>query len=295
MLQIIKSYMMPIAMLIGFIFYKQFSQLAFLTPFLIGIMLFITYANIAFDKIRFSKFHYILLGIQLLGSTLIYCVLLPLNETLAQGAMICVLAPTATAAPVIAGMLGGDVESLTAYSLLCNLAIAFFAPICFALTGNVDAASFWHSVILIGEKVFALLLLPFILAYLLHRFLPKVHRQLKALKIISFYLWSFSLVIITGKTVHFVLEQATSYLLEIAIASAAFIICLSQFILGRYIGSKYGNTISGGQALGQKNTILAIWMAQTYLNPIASVAPGAYVLWQNMVNSFQVWRVRKTL
>jgi BASS family bile acid:Na+ symporter len=53
--------------------------------------------------------------------------------------------------------------------------------------------------------------------------------------------------------------------------------------------------VAGGQGLGQKNTVLAIWMAQTFLNPISSIAPGAYVLWQNMFNSWQVWRARKTL
>jgi len=47
--------------------------------------------------------------------------------------------------------------------------------------------------------------------------------------------------------------------------------------------------------LGQKNTILAIWMAQMYLNPISSIAPGAYVLWQNIINSYQVWLHRKNL
>ena len=66
-----------------------------------------------------------------------------------------------------------------------------------------------------------------------------------------------------------------------------------QFWFGRRIGRKYDDIVAGGQGLGQKNTILAIWMAQAYLNPISSIAPGAYVLWQNMINSWQVWRSRK--
>ena len=36
------------------------------------------------------------------------------------------------------------------------------------------------------------------------------------------------------------------------------------------------------ELLGQKNTVLAIWMAYTYLNPLSSVGPGSYVLWQNI-------------
>jgi len=37
---------------------------------------------------------------------------------------------------------------------------------------------------------------------------------------------------------------------------------------------------------------LAIWMAQTYLAPLSSIAPAAYVLWQNLINSWQLWRAK---
>ena len=42
----------------------------------------------------------------------------------------------------------------------------------------------------------------------------------------------------------------------------ALVACCLQFFLGKTIGSIYNDRISGGQALGQKNTILAIWMAK---------------------------------
>ena len=59
------------------------------------------------------------------------------------------------------------------------------------------------------------------------------------------------------------------------------------------IGTRYSDRISAGQALGQKNTVLAIWMAYTYLDPLSSVGPGSYVLWQNLFNSYQLWKKRK--
>ena len=37
----------------------------------------------------------------------------------------------------------------------------------------------------------------------------------------------------------------------------------------------------------------SIWMAHTYLHPLAALGPGAYVVWQNLFNSYQLWRVRK--
>ena len=86
-----------------------------------------------------------------------------------------------------------------------------------------------------------------------------------------------------------------SYRLELLIAATSLLICLLQFIGGRAIGARYGRTVAGGQGLGQKNTILAIWLTQTYLNPLATLGPGLYVLWQNLVNSWQIWnKMRQT-
>ena len=100
--------MLPLAMLSGAFFYEFFQQLAFLTPYLIFSMLFITYCKLSFRDLRFSPLHLWLLLIQIAGSVLIYGLLVWFDPILAQGMMICVLAPTATAAAVITGMLGGS-------------------------------------------------------------------------------------------------------------------------------------------------------------------------------------------
>ena len=296
MLQKIKSYMMPIAMITGGLFYEYVSVLSFCMPYLIAIMLFITYCNISLRDIRISRLHFWLLIIQIIGSITVYLLLVRFNPIIAQGAMICILAPTATSAPVIAGMLGGNMASLATYSLLSNMTVAFIAPIVFAWVGNADAASFGHSVIAISQNVVGLLLLPFVCALILKKVLPRVHDQIRKKKDISFYMWSVALTIVTGKTLKFIIEQESpNYMTEISIAAVALIVCVTQFLTGRRLGRIYNDTVAGGQGLGQKNTVLAIWMAQTYLNPISSIGPGSYVLWQNLVNSYQVWRKRASL
>lgn len=296
MLKIIKPYMMPIAMTLGAIFYSFFGSLAFLTPYLIFVMLFLTYCNLKLKEIRFSKLHIWLISIQIVGSITLFFVFRPFSLTLAQGAMICVLAPTATAAPVITGMLKGNVASLTAYSLISNLTIALAAPVIFSFVGSYNELPFFESFFAIAKRVFLLLFLPFITALLLQKFTPKLTSRLATFKNFSFYLWSLALCVVTGRTVQFImLQEGKNYNIEIIIAVVAMFVCVGQFLLGRGIGRKYDDTVAGGQGLGQKNTILAIWMAQMYLNPIASIGPGAYVLWQNIVNSYQVWLKRKTL
>jgi bile acid:Na+ symporter, BASS family len=65
------------------------------------------------------------------------------------------------------------------------------------------------------------------------------------------------------------------------------------FAIGKAVGRHYDASISAGQALGQKNTIVGIWLTLTFLNPLAAVAPGAYVVWQNLVNGWQLWYKEK--
>ena len=296
MLKKIKPYMMPIAMAVGALFYKFFGMMSSLTPYLIFGMLFLTYCNLKLNEIRLSRLHLWMILIQVLGSVAVFLILNPFNSTLAQGAMICVLAPTGTAAPVMPGMLKGNVESITAYSLLSNICVVLAAPILFSLVGNNQTLPFFESFVSILEHVFVLLILPFALAIFMRKFIPTITDKIGSYSALSFYLWSFSLIIVTARTVEFIVKQGNEdYLTEIFVAIGAAVMCVSLFFTGRKIGKFYDNTVAGGQGLGQKNTILAIWMSQIYLNPLASIAPGSYVLWQNIFNSWQVWRKRKSL
>src|SRR5690606_24740970 len=113
-------------------------------------------------------------------------------------------------------------------------------------------------------------------------------------QILSFYLWAVALTVVIGNITQYVkLQDDGNYTLEAVIAGTSLLICLTQFFLGRKIGRHFGRTVAGGQSLGQKNTVLAIWLTQTYLNPLATLGPGMYVLWQNLVNSWQIWKKKK--
>ena len=93
----------------------------------------------------------------------------------------------------------------------------------------------------------------------------------------------------------------------------SFIACLLQFGVGKWIGYKMPapskgkdyedvlinpaaapknmeevSSITAGQAFGQKNTSLGVWMAQIYLNPLSALGAAAYIIWQNLFNSAQL-------
>lgn len=292
-MQNIKTAMLPLAMLTGACFYDFICKLSFLTPYLIFSMLFVTYCKLSFQDLRFSRLHWRLLAFQGVGCLLVYGVLVWFDPVVAEGGMICVLAPTATAAAVVTGMLGGSVACLAAYTLISSFAVALFSPLIFTLLGERAELSFAQSMWYICRQVIPLLVLPCVAAFLLSKLWPAVHRRLKNLQVLSFYLWALGLTIVTGKTVYFIVHQENPDLgKEWVMAVLALVICVIQFLFGRRIGKRYGDAVSGGQGLGQKNTILAIWMAQTYLNPLSSIAPASYVLWQNIINSYQLWKKR---
>ncbi len=253
-------------------------------------MLLVTYCKLSLRNMNLSPLHVWLLGIQVIGSLLIYVLLYSFDPLVAEGTFICVFCPTATAAAVITGMLGGDIACLATYSLLSNMTVAIIAPFIFSFMGDHISLPFFESFLKIGTEMIPLLIFPFVCALILQKFLPKVHSALQNHQSISFYLWAISLTIVMGKTVSFIASRGNAeYKEEILIALFALIVCILQFILGKLIGKKYYNTIAGGQGLGQKNTVLAIWMALTYLNPLASIGPASYVVWQNSINSLQLW------
>lgn len=294
MLQFIKKWTLPIAMTTGCLAYPLVSRLSFLTPYLIFVMLLITFCKLSPRDIHIRRPHIRLLLIQLIGSLIVYGVVRLYHPIVAQGAFICVLVPTAISAAVITGMLGGNVAFLTSYLLLCNIGVAIAAPILFPLIGPHSEMSFLSAFFFICRQVVTILLFPLGIAWLIRYLLPQLNKKILSINNLSFYLWAVALTIVTGSTVKFLIEQEDpDYRIEISLAAVSLVICVAQFLLGRKIGKRYGDPVSCGQGLGQKNTILAIWMAQTYMSPISSVAPAAYVLWQNIINSYQLWRKQK--
>ena len=80
---------------------------------------------------------------------------------------------------------------------------------------------------------------------------------------------------------------------QIGVALISLVCCALQFYFGKKIGWKYNDSITAGQALGQKNTVFAIWMGFTFFTPITSIAGGFYSVWHNIVNSYQLYEKRK--
>ena len=262
-----KPWVLPLAMLCGLLFHPWLEAVAWVVPYLIFTMLTITFCRVRPRQFELSTMLWIMLAIQLAGSAVVFLVLRPFSLDVAQAIFICVLCPTATAAPVVTGMLGGSVPRVAAYSVLCNLAVALLAPLLFVWVGEGAAAmSFADEFKSVALQVAPLIVLPLALAFGLYFFAPKVHSAIGSVQGVSFYLWAVSLVVVVGRAVAFILAEPAAAIPEmIVIALGAGVVCVLQFAAGRRIGRRYGDAVSGAQGLGQKNTVLAIWMALTYL------------------------------
>lgn len=285
----LKPWMLPIAMLGGIVLHNYIGMIAFLAPYLIFVMLLITFCKVNPRELRPTSLTARLLVVQLGVAVGVYFLLALWDPVIAQGTFICIFCPTATAAPVITGMLGGSIARVATFSIFSNIAVALTAPLLFSMMG-ADALGFVDNTLAIAMRVMPMIFIPLILAFILRWRVPKLHKVIATHQSISFYIWALSLFIVVGNAVSFVMNEPPGAIPEmLLLALFSGIACCFQFAVGRKIGRACGDRIVGAQALGQKNTVLAIWMALSWLDPIASVAPAAYVAWQNTINSAQLY------
>lgn len=315
------SHALWVSMLIGALCYQWLLPLKPILPWLIFFMLFFTFCKVNPLDLRLHKWHWVVLVTQLLFSFAAYAGVLYLTNdaVLAQGLLMCFIMPTATAAPIIAGKMGGSIQNLTTFTLLSNFATAIIVPATFPLINPAADMTFWPAFLLILSRIAPLLLGPFFGAWIL-RLLYKARTKQefvlsKRLAVIPFYLWVASIVVLSSvvtETVVSSYETLLSTMLWLLLGS--FFACLLQFGLGKLIGYKLPaaskgtdyqdvlinpaaapktmagvSSITAGQAFGQKNTSLGVWMAQTYLHPMAALGAAAYIIWQNLFNSLQLF------
>ena len=273
---------------------------ATILPLFMFLILFVTFCKVDFRQLRPVAWHgWVALFQVLFIGVLMALMLMPSGEPSAQAKVLmeallmCCISPCATAAAVVTQKLGGSLEQMTTYTFLSNFMTVLLAPVCFPLIEKGADITFLAAFTKILHEVFLVLVVPMLLAYIVKHHLKGLHRRIVAVRDLSYYLWACSLMIVTGTTVKNIVHAEVSVWLLSAIALLGLLICVVQFAVGRFIGHYFNHTQEAGQALGQKNTAFAIWLSSAYLNPLSSVGPGCYILWQNIVNSVEIWQYRK--
>lgn len=265
-----------------------------LQPILIFTMLFLTFCKISFAELRLSGWHFRLILFQSGLFLLIACLLtaMPMSGTriILEGAMICLICPTATAGAVITRKLGGNPASITTYTILINLMTAILVPAVVPFVHPAAGVGFVEAGLKIMSKVFPLLLLPLVAAFVLKKVAPGLRDRLAGKQEWSFYLWIVALALALAVTTHTVVRTDLDLTIQMGLVLVSLVCCVMQFAVGRYAGRRFSDPVTAGQSLGQKNTVLAIWMGYTFFTPITALAGGFYSIWHNIINSAQLYR-----
>ena len=266
-------------------------------PLFVFLTLFVTFCKVDFHQMRPHRWHVGVLVAQLLlvavNIVVIFMVEADVEQKLLWEALLtCIIGPAASASPVVTGKLGGNISTMSTYVLVSSLASALLIPLVFPMLEQTVHVSFFSAFLIILQKVSIVLLLPLVLGWLMQHYVKGVCARIAAMPNLSFYCWAISLSITTGITVKNIVHSEATLTLLLMIAVATFLLCWVQFGIGRLIGRHLGEEINAGQALFQKNTALSIWVAYMYLHPVASVGAGCYVLWQNIINSLELWQYR---
>ncbi len=293
MMQKIRSYILPVAIVLGLLLHEYCASFSVAVPYLIFSILLLTFTAVDVRKLKFSPMFVWILLFQIVVSIGMYALLKAFGASpvVAEGVMMAALCPVASSVAVVSCMLGADRQTVTSFTIIGNLVISIVAPAYFTLIGVHPEMTFFASFLSILKRVGVVIGLPFFVALALQLWLPKVNGFLSRYKGLSFYLWSVALLFTIGQTIDFIFLHGSgnwSSILWLGVASLLF--CIVQFGLGKWIGGKYGDVIAGGQLLGQKNTAMGIWMANHYLHPLTSVVLAFYAIFQNLFNSWQIWR-----
>ena len=279
------------AMLLGLAI-PEAHRFQYLIPYAIVAMLWMAFLEIR--PIGFRREHFFLLGLNWAVGLAAWAVLLPLNRQLATAALLVGLTPTATASPVITGMLGGRVEFVAGSVLLTNVTAGVLFPLILPVLLGSHVPI--HTVPFLKQTA-CVVLGPLLVAQGMRVAAPGFTRSVLRYRHLSFYLWLAVLFLVTGNAGRFLRTQwregASLWpVLEIALIAA--VLCAINFALGRKIGGPELER-EASQSLGQKNTLLTIWIALTYVNPLVALGPTFYVLCHNNYNAWQLARhpVRK--
>ena len=310
-IKFIKEWTLPCAMVAGACVYLLFAEVPFLEPVgeavgpwfleilpvLIFMTLYVTFCKIRLHDLRLRSWHVLMQAIRIaMAGALVVAVKSTADPTLRlalEGAFACVICPTASAAAVVTEKLGGSIASMTVYTLIDNAVTAVLVPLMFPMIELHADLDFASSFMTILERTALVLVMPFICAMATRRWLPKAAKRIKEHRNLGFYFWAVNLSIVMGLTLHNIFTAGISALSMAALILVPTVVTIVLFGTGKAVGRRFGDSVDGGQALGQKNTGVGIWLVMIYLNPVVAIAPCAYVVWQNTLNSWQLWCMEK--
>lgn len=307
----VQNWMLPAAIVLGISLYLAYRGLPFLHPagdvlhtmasegqrLVIALLLFFQFVKVSPHDLQPRKWHVYALLFQVISFLALASVAViadsGVSRVLLECAMLCLVCPTAAAAGVVTEKLGGSLPQTITYVVIINVAATFLIPMVIPLVRPSADLGFWAYVWHIALKIFPVLILPALVAWLIRYTTHKLQRILMRLSRYAFYIWGVGLTLaMVLSTRALILSDLPLWAVALVVA-VSFAACALQFAFGRFIGKKVNERTTVGQAMGQKNTGFLIWLGYNYMTPVTSVAGGLYAIWQNLFNSWELYRYGK--
>lgn len=280
---------MVLAFIVGGMFYDSLSQLYWLQPLGIALMLSVTFVGVDAKKLKPTWLHMLIfLSIQVIGLGAWLVARAMGFPVTAEALYYCGAAPIAAASPIIVGLMDGDIEFTATAMLLSQVVFAVLTPFVLPFVVHDPGLTYTALMLLVGEQLTYIMVIPAIFAWILRMVYPPSKLWAPKLRDFSLgiWLWNLTLIAAIGTKRILLMHYTWHDIWPMAVAAAA--ICLFGFIAGYWLGyPKYKRECS--QCLGQKNTILTLYIAnQPFATPLASIAPVCYVFYHNIANAIQM-------
>ena len=279
------------ALVLGFLF-RQGADLVWLVRYVLMWLLFIAFLGMRIDLSVVRRFHLKIVLVNLLMPVLLYLTVGRWYPEVGMALVAFTLAPTAAAAAVFAQFLRIDVAAVTVSTLCTSLIVALALP---GFLRWVSPTAGSIPVLDIFLPILSLVGLPLAAAFLLGRIRPALGVRVKRLGRFSIVLFAFNIWVAGGRASQFLFERTdTNWSVVAGIALATGLVSIAQFELGTLLGKPH-YPAEANLSMGRKNNMFGLWIALTYLHPLAALGPICNVLWQNGYNSWQLMRKPKAV
>lgn len=289
MMQHLRSICMVLAFVVGGLLHAELSPLAAYLPVGITLMLCITFIGLDTAQLRPTWMHLVLLAVlQLMGLGFWYAAVLAGYPVLAESLYYCAAAPVASAAPVIVNLLRGNTAFITTAMVLSQAMFGLVTPVLLPFVVDAPELGYVDFLLLVLYQISLALGAPAGISFLLRICYPPCKAWAPKLRDYSLAIWIINLTIVSAAGTHRLVQMNYSFHDIWPIALGAMTICALGFFGGYWLGyPRLKRECS--QALGQKNTILTLYIAnQNYATPLAYIGPVFYVFFHNVANAIQL-------
>ncbi len=285
----LRSIGMVIAFLVGGVFHADIAPLTWFLPIGIAFMLSITFIGIDTRRLRPRWMHlWLLLAIEAIGLGSWGLATALGYPVLAESLYYCGAAPVAAAIPIIVNLLRGDMEFATTAMLLSQAVFAVLTPFVLPFVVHEPTMGYVEFMGVVAGQIASVMVAPALIALILRWLYPPCRQWAPRLADVSLLAWCTNLTIISASGTQRILEMGYSWQQMVPMEAGALAICTFGFVAGYWLGyPRLKRECS--QALGQKNTVLTLYIAgQPYATPLAYIGPVFYVFFHNMANAIQL-------